>query len=83
MLSFIKIWGEAYHHAGVSHAPLGGLFSFVTSDVGGIEWPDTLEHPLFYVGIYAAIRLGTAFIDVCTVFMKYTGSLRASRILFK
>ena len=48
-----------------------------------IEWPNALEYPLFYVGIYAAIRLGSVSIDVCSVFAKYKGSLRASTILFE
>ncbi|KAJ7069893.1 hypothetical protein C8F01DRAFT_1114453 [Mycena amicta] len=48
-----------------------------------VQWPSAVEHPLFYVGVYAAICLTTAFVNLCTVAAQYTGALRASRILFK
>ena len=38
---------------------------------------------MFYVGIFAAISFGTAAVSVAAVLVKYTGSLRASRILFE
>ena len=84
ILNFVKIWGEAYGQVGASssHTHLDWLFRSVTPN-GGIQRPNALEHPLFYVGVYAVIRLGTAFMDVFLVFAKYTGSLRASRTLFK
>ncbi|KAJ7846310.1 multidrug resistance-associated ABC transporter [Mycena leptocephala] len=57
--------------------PMDGSFNFaqvesrfeVTSGLFNIKWPNAVEHPLFYVGVYAAIGLTTAF---------YTGALRAS-----
>jgi len=82
ILNFVEIWGEAYGQVGASSStPMDWLFRSVASN--GIEWPNALEHPLFYVGVYAMIRLGTAFVDVFLVFAKYTGSLRASKTLFK
>ncbi|KAJ7479990.1 hypothetical protein B0H11DRAFT_2173507 [Mycena galericulata] len=48
-----------------------------------INWPRASEHPLFYVGIYAAIGLTTAFVSVCSSVAQITGALRASRTLFK
>ncbi|KAJ6631472.1 multidrug resistance-associated ABC transporter [Mycena sp. CBHHK59/15] len=48
-----------------------------------IEWPSAVEHPLFYVGIYAAIGLATAFVSICSSVAQITGALRASRTLFK
>jgi len=48
-----------------------------------ISWPDAMNHPYFYIGIYAAIGLGTAFANVLSVTTQYTGALRASRMLFK
>jgi ABC-type multidrug transport system fused ATPase/permease subunit len=45
--------------------------------------PDANERPLFYVGVYAAIGLGTASITVLSAVTQYTGALRASRRLFK
>jgi len=49
----------------------------------GIDWPDAIQHPMFYVGIYAAIGLAGALVSVLSVTAQYTGALRASRILFK
>ncbi|KIM37758.1 hypothetical protein M413DRAFT_448273 [Hebeloma cylindrosporum] len=49
----------------------------------GINWPPASEHPLFYIGIYAAIGLASALCSVLSVTAQYTGALRASRILFK
>ncbi|CAA7263971.1 unnamed protein product [Cyclocybe aegerita] len=49
----------------------------------GIDWPRASEHPMFYVGIYAAIGLANALANVLSVTAQYTGALRASRILFK
>lgn len=48
-----------------------------------IDWPKATEHPLFYVGVYAAIGLGSALANILSVSAQYTGALRASRILFK
>jgi ABC-type multidrug transport system fused ATPase/permease subunit len=45
--------------------------------------PSAREHPLFYVGVYAAIGLSTALVSVLSTATQYTGALRASRILFK
>ena len=49
----------------------------------GIEWPDATEHPLFYVGVYAAIGLGNVMTNVMSVAAQYAGAFRASRILFE
>ncbi|KAJ7508849.1 hypothetical protein B0H11DRAFT_1962913 [Mycena galericulata] len=71
--------------------PMDGSFNFAQADTRfqstpglfDIEWPSAVEHPLFYVGIYAAIGLTTAFVSLCSVAAQYTGALRASRSLFK
>ncbi|TFK50258.1 P-loop containing nucleoside triphosphate hydrolase protein [Heliocybe sulcata] len=47
------------------------------------RWPDAQQHPMYYIGIYAAISLGTAFVDVGFVVTQLIGSLRASRLLFE
>ncbi|KAJ7161745.1 P-loop containing nucleoside triphosphate hydrolase protein [Mycena filopes] len=67
--------------------PIDGSFNFgqVDSRFGAacwfdIQWPDA---PLFYVGVYAAIGLATAFVSFCSVAAQYTGALRASRLLFR
>ncbi|KAF8890917.1 multidrug resistance-associated ABC transporter [Infundibulicybe gibba] len=49
----------------------------------GIHWPSAIQHPLFYIGIYAAIGLANALASVLSITAQYTGALRASRILFK
>ena len=38
---------------------------------------------MFYVGIYAAITLGTATMGIVTNVIEYIGAYRASRILFQ
>ncbi|KAJ7727894.1 hypothetical protein B0H16DRAFT_1677216 [Mycena metata] len=48
-----------------------------------INWPSATERPLFYVGIYAAIGLTSAFVGVSSAAAQMTGALRASRSLFK
>jgi hypothetical protein len=49
----------------------------------GIQWPSAQKHPLFYIGIYAAIGLSTAFVSVASYVAQFTGALRASRLLFR
>ena len=48
-----------------------------------IHWPHAQDHPFVYIGIYAAICLGSAFVNITGVVTQYTGALRASRVLFK
>ncbi|KAG5653253.1 hypothetical protein H0H81_001510 [Sphagnurus paluster] len=49
----------------------------------GIDWPEAIQHPYFYIGIYAAIGLCNALTSVSSTIAQYTAALRASRILFK
>lgn len=60
------------HHHGV--APVRLLVA---------DWPPARDHPFFYIGIYAAISLGAAFVNITGVITQYTGALRASRTLFE
>jgi hypothetical protein len=48
-----------------------------------ISLPSAKEHPLFFVGVYSALGLGSALLGVLTAIVQYTGALRASRVLFK
>ena len=48
-----------------------------------INLPSAKEHPLFYIGVYSALGLGSAFLGVLAAIVQYTGALRASRVLFK
>ncbi|KAI0070122.1 multidrug resistance-associated ABC transporter [Panus rudis PR-1116 ss-1] len=52
-------------------------------DVLSYNWPRAQEHPFFYIGIYSAITLGAALVNIISVITQYTGALRASRVLFK
>ena len=45
--------------------------------------PSARERPLFYISVYAALGLGSAFVGVLSAIVQYTGALRASRVLFK
>ena len=48
-----------------------------------IRLPSANEHPLFYIGVYSALGLGSAFLGVLAAIVQYTGALRASKVLFK
>lgn len=47
------------------------------------KWPAAEEHPYYYVGIFAAISLSVALVNVVGAVLQYTGALRASRKLFE
>jgi hypothetical protein len=49
----------------------------------GFDLPNAVEHPFFYIGVYAGIGSATALVGVMSVVAQYTGALRASRTLFK
>ncbi|KAG7085320.1 hypothetical protein E1B28_013860 [Marasmius oreades] len=65
------------------------LYTYASNRTGGsrplfgVNLPNAYEHPLFYVGIYAAIGLVNVTVNLCSVIAQYTGALRASRALFK
>jgi hypothetical protein len=72
-----------YQHHHQYQQPSHGIFSTAIRGRFGIDWPEAVQHPLFYVGIYAAIGLASALSSVLSVTAQYTGALRASRVLFK
>ncbi|KAF8872717.1 hypothetical protein CPB85DRAFT_1378897 [Mucidula mucida] len=94
---WIKFWGEAYGKAAISlmfnsaashdQEVMAGMFSLQHHSSGPLHstrtLPDARKHPLFYVGVYAAIGIGSAMVGVASSAAQYTGALRASRILFK
>ena len=47
-----------------------------------IHLPSAKEHPFFYIGVYSALGLGSAFVGVLSAIVQYTGALRASKVLF-
>ncbi|KAF8998322.1 hypothetical protein BDZ89DRAFT_1148153 [Hymenopellis radicata] len=72
---WIKFWDimrGAFSHGLLHHHSAGPVYSTRTL-------PDAREHPLFYVGVYAAIGIGSAMVGV----VSSAAQLRASRILFK
>ncbi|EGO00623.1 hypothetical protein SERLA73DRAFT_104969 [Serpula lacrymans var. lacrymans S7.3] len=44
--------------------------------------PDAEEHPMFFVGIYAAIGLGITLVMLLSTAIQYIGGIKASRRLF-
>jgi len=54
-----------------------------TTSFIGTKWRNAQEHSFFYIGIYATIGLGGAFVNVSSFLVQFTGALRASRILFQ
>ncbi|KAI0752859.1 multidrug resistance-associated ABC transporter [Daedaleopsis nitida] len=66
------------HHAAMTRAPLP--ISFNTTK---INLPPAQEHPYFYIGIFTAIALASAFVNITGTMVQYTGALMASRILFE
>ncbi|KAF8345519.1 multidrug resistance-associated ABC transporter [Amanita rubescens] len=75
----IPLDGHVTYHYQMNHE----AWLYRVSGTFGINWPDAIKHPMFYVGIYAAIGLAGALVSVLSVTAQYTGALRASRILFK
>jgi len=66
------------------HSMQGYVYSNTNMSISTvIEFPNPFQHPLFYLGIYASIGLGSALFSVLSVIAQYTGALRASRILFR
>ncbi|KII83783.1 hypothetical protein PLICRDRAFT_702353 [Plicaturopsis crispa FD-325 SS-3] len=61
----------------------GSLHGIEASSFTTTTLPRAQDHPLFYVGVYAAIALLTATASIISVIVQYTGALRASRIMFQ
>jgi ABC-type multidrug transport system fused ATPase/permease subunit len=71
----------------VSHLETTSLYSYSTQQVlmaaSLVQLPDANEHPMFYVGIFAAIGLGGALVATLSSYVQLTGALKASRRLFQ
>ena len=65
------------------HLPLHWRFVQPSSNASIASLPRAQDHPLFYVGIYTLIGLGTGIVNVLSIIVMYTGALRASRLLFR
>ncbi|EKM52518.1 uncharacterized protein PHACADRAFT_211766 [Phanerochaete carnosa HHB-10118-sp] len=66
-----------------AHLPLHYHYGAATMRLPTIHWRRAQDHPFFYIGIYAAISLGAALVNITGVITQYTGALRASRLLFR
>jgi hypothetical protein len=51
-------------------------------DLPTMSLPNANKHPLFYIGVYSALGLGSALVGVLSAIVQYTGALRASKVLF-
>ncbi|KAF7297249.1 hypothetical protein MIND_00958000 [Mycena indigotica] len=69
---------DVSHFSSFSYEPHPSTTGFFNG-----QWPSAAEHPLFYVGIYAAIGFTSALVTICSSVAQITGALRASRLLFK
>ena len=66
-----------------SHHLTDTIHGLQSTNVTIIGLPSAREHPLFYIGVYSALGLGSAFLGVLTAIVQYTGALRASKVLFQ
>ncbi|KAJ7686358.1 P-loop containing nucleoside triphosphate hydrolase protein [Mycena rosella] len=46
-------------------------------------WPDAADHPMFYIGVYAALGLFGVIMSLINIAVAWTAALNASRILFR
>jgi hypothetical protein len=71
----------------ISHVETISLNSYSLQHVlvtaSPVQLPDASDHPMFYVGIFAAIGLGSAFIAILSSYVQLTGALKASRRLLQ
>ena len=83
--SFVPYEPEIHHkHLSFHHAnSLESIFTMSKNNTFGLDLPNAIEYPLFYIGVYAIIGLTVALAGVVSVVAQYTGAWRASRILFK
>jgi hypothetical protein len=75
MSAFHHLNLAAHHHA-FAHANL----SFVTE---GFNLPPADKHPMFYVGVFAAIRIGGGLVLLLTLIVQYAVALKAFKKMFK
>ena len=66
----------AAHYHALGHTNM----SFVTQD---IKLPPADKHPMFYVGVFAAIGIGGGLVLLSTLVVQYVAALRASKKMFQ
>ncbi|KAJ3486309.1 hypothetical protein NLI96_g4318 [Meripilus lineatus] len=74
-----------HYHSNPSFSPFSSFSSSSTFSTTTTQFtrPRAQDHPLFYIGIYAAISLGAGLVNISGAVTQYTGALRASRVLFE
>ncbi|KAH7927030.1 hypothetical protein BV22DRAFT_1032254 [Leucogyrophana mollusca] len=58
-------------------------FDRVQSPVSSTALPNVYEHPLFYVAVYGCIAYGDVIVSLLATVVQFTGTIRASRLLFR
>lgn len=73
------------HLRAIDQHPIGAYAHELSSysSLLGIRLPSASEHPMFYVGIYAALGLIAALMSLTSRAIQFTGAIRAARIMFK
>ncbi|KAH8823501.1 hypothetical protein DL96DRAFT_1698061, partial [Flagelloscypha sp. PMI_526] len=93
---WIKIWGSAYEISAEKHLWSGTssihhsqvllsypVISKATNVTQEFHPPSASQDPLYYVGIFAAICFGSAFLHALSAGLQYFGAIRGSKVLFK
>lgn len=75
-MSALHHLNPATHHHALMHANM----SFVTQD---FKLPPADKHPMFYVGVFAAIGISGGLVLLLTLIVQYVAALRASKKMFK
>ena len=75
-MSALHYLNPAAHHHALTHTNI----SFVTQD---FKLPSADKHPMFYVGIFAAIGIGGGLVLLLTLVVQYVAALRASKKMFR
>ncbi|KAG8809644.1 hypothetical protein FRC17_003352, partial [Serendipita sp. 399] len=93
--AWMQVWGEAYgrpsltltaflHNSQGRRSSMFPVANFVTDQVvASSSLPDADEHPMFYVGVFAAIGFASILLEMCASTILVFGAYRASRILFQ
>lgn len=75
MSASINLNPAAHHHV-FAHTNT----SFATED---FNLPSADKHPMFYVGVFAAIGIGSGLVLLLTLIVQYVAALRASKKMFQ
>ncbi|KAH8810160.1 hypothetical protein DL96DRAFT_1716877 [Flagelloscypha sp. PMI_526] len=63
---------NSYHHISLLSTPTTRQHT----------WPDAYKHPIYYIGIYAAIGFSGVLLQTASALIQYYGAIQASKRLF-